>query len=466
MAEYLTKTIDDSRDLWPGRALEVRFRPGPGPITVTSRGVAVVVERPSGGPGSPWGQNPTIVDESLSDTGIGERIEELVELPLRIDLLHPGTPAPAQTVTGTPHQGAMQLRYNATSQDLSSVGEWVCRVTNVSESDLKGTFNTKVSYTSPVEIRTATFDLGLLNQLFFQVVEALGLEVRLYTSASAAQKRSRVSWSESVTKLLLDKDNENETLKEKILKKLAEEAPQVLEKIEFNNATTALNVRLPSIHTEKEVEIDIPLIPNPSFDIPLTVDIRDLNSRELHITLREQDGTSHNAVIDAAVQFETAGPTEILAKTPASISIPRVGEIGVGARVDLTSLTMKMSFRLIDGTPSAAVNVTATASASLIGVTDVEWEVGKAIGDALQGRIREYLDPPAVRSTVRDGVAAFLKALMRLGSDARLQSVKVDGRKLVVRYYREPVLMTVRPPDFQGIVRPTLDFEGIVRPTA
>ena len=378
MAEFLTKRVNDMRDLGRGRSLEIHFRPGqPGEITVTSDGFVKQKIPPL---------HP-LVGRDGDDDNEPPPVEGLTR---RIDLLRPGAAAPVATVTAGQNQGQVPLRYVATAADLIHAGDWVCRVTNLSNS--AGTFRTSVSYVSNVEIRSATFDLGLLNQLLFQAVGAAGIKIHLESSSSEDQKLSFVSWSQAITDVV-GKDRES--------------------------------FAIAHAHGRR---------------------LRDLSSysdfRGLRVGVRAKGGAS-DVVIQVLVGFETEG-TELQSMSDFTPS------------VDIQSLDFLLEISL-DGNPRVEVTTVATI---LGGKVDVSDEVRDGFHEAILDSLRKHDVPDKARV----GIPKFLTRLMRLGLGARIHRAHVDGQRLVVFYYRDPVLISV-PPTPVNTARGTARHAGVIKRT-
>jgi hypothetical protein len=98
----------------------------------------------------------------------------------------------------------LAVGYTATAADLAVAGDWSCRVFNATDADL--TFDTEIVYpsTTPLEHKTATFDVGLMNLMVAEAFAAGELGFHIQSSASGTDEQSYVSWSQAVADSLPD----------------------------------------------------------------------------------------------------------------------------------------------------------------------------------------------------------------------------------------------------------------------
>jgi hypothetical protein len=172
MSDFATLTITDTALIASEDQRNIPFKPvAAGPIRVVSKPKPVPLK-------------------SQTETGLLGRIE----------ILRPGSNTPVASVSVPAGGSELAANYTATAADLAAPGNFTCRVINASL--INSTFTTSISYQSDFEIRTASFDMGLLGAMLAEVASTAAVRVRLEGS-DANTKASVISWSAPIADLAL-----------------------------------------------------------------------------------------------------------------------------------------------------------------------------------------------------------------------------------------------------------------------
>jgi hypothetical protein len=374
MAEFLPKVVSIDEHLEPGASHEIRFRPQkPGDISVRCQGIDLILHQNRGH---------------------------------RVDLIRPGVAQPVATKSVNDHQGPLSLRFPATQAHLQIEGDWVCRLTNISDSG--GTFRGTVTFLSDIELHTATFDLDLLNHILSELVEIIGLKLKLETSNSIPL--SELSWSWTITELLSDPEHAEKFSNYK--QQLEEQVGGVLQPGGYKFHFPHIEVATPELIGEE--------------DDFVSVGIRDLNLDNRSPRLSITNDTTGALEILIHLGFETQG-------------------------VELVTVT--------DFVTGDIEHLSITVHVSLTGQSDVECDAsGKAdftvgsmdISDRIRSAVvtkRSMLNRLVVQHGLSDRITGFITTLMRLDTTARIHQVRVEPRRLVVSYFHGfPMIVIPEPP--------------------
>ena len=170
MSGFASVTVSDQAGIPAGQSRSIGFRPGrPGPVTVIS---------------TPAEQPP----KSQSEPGVLGSVEIVTASGAAVAWKS----APIGAV-------ALGLTYDATAADLVAQGNWTCRITNFSP--ISTSFTTTITSVSGFPVRTASFDVSLLNAILLEATALAAVCVRLQSSSDNSDQ-SVVSWSIPVANLI------------------------------------------------------------------------------------------------------------------------------------------------------------------------------------------------------------------------------------------------------------------------
>jgi hypothetical protein len=168
MPDFANQTKSDQANVGPKSHHDILFQPGqPGPISISST-------------------RPSSLLKSLAETG-------------HLELYRPGSTAPAAARLGVAGSSVLDLDFAATTADLAVKGDWTCRVFN--DGTDSAVYSTTITFVGDLPIKTASFDIALLNVMLSEVAATAAVRVHLESSGDTSA-RSVASWSVPVANLL------------------------------------------------------------------------------------------------------------------------------------------------------------------------------------------------------------------------------------------------------------------------
>jgi hypothetical protein len=303
----------------------------------------------------------------------------------RLDLLRPGSATPVASNKAAIGQNLLALTHAVTAAELAPAGDWTCRVFNATEANI--TFDTEITYPSTVQLehKTATFDVELLDLILAEAVAAGGLGWHIESSGSPDDQRSFVSWSQNVGDSLPDPYKGMSSYWFQVPDYRAESDFAVV-------SATWVVIRITGFDSDP--------------DAPVTAALSSENGvPALQVSVTFKPDTAKAVAIDSDVDLD---------KLDIELTVQ---SLTVDAGIDFYGNGLTV-------TPNLALTV--TVAGIDIGLSSyVNDKVASAVNDHLAGlptaTLRQYIDD-------------FFVNLMRLGTDATIQSYQSDGTTLTVNY--------------------------------
>ena len=317
----------------------------------------------------------------------------------RVELRRPGKPNPLAFYRAPIGQTELGLTYAVTEADLGPVGNWFCGVTNATDADVS--FDTEISYpsTTPLEHKSATFDITLLNLLLAEAVAASGLAFHIQSSASKDDQESNFSWSPNVANTLSG-DMKGQTAHWFQVDDYRAEGDAVI------GTATFVVLRIMGFDSDP--------------DAPVVASVTNENGTpSLQLTMALNANTAKLIPIDSDVDLDKLD-WEIDIHTPT-----------VDAGVDFYGNGLH-----------ATVDLSATVTVAGVGILDVSGYINGKVQDKVNGWLGVI-----TATALRGYIDGFFVNLMRLGSLATVEGYAIDAENqaLTVSYSIPDLVHPVHP---------------------
>jgi hypothetical protein len=297
----------------------------------------------------------------------------------RVDLYRPGKPDPLASYEARIGEIVLGLTYSATDADLVPAGNWTCRVHNATEADLS--FDTEISYPStiPLEHKTATFDVTLLNLLLAEAVAASGLAFHIQSSASKDDPESNVSWSINVANTLSG-SMKGQTAHWFQVDDYRAEGDAVI------GTATWVVLRITGFDSDP--------------DAPVLASVTNENGTPaLQITMALNANTAKLIPIDSDIDLDE-----------------------LGWEIDIHTPTIDAGVDFYGNGLHATVDLSATVTVAGVGVLDVSNYINGKVQDKINGWLSQI-----TQAALRGYMDGFFVNLMRLGSQATVEGYAIDA---------------------------------------
>jgi hypothetical protein len=246
------------------------------------------------------------------------------------------------------------------------------------------TFDTAVTYldATPLDHRTATFDVGLLNLIIAEAVHDAAVTWHLQSSASEDEHASRVTWSDAVAAFL--------------------------------GGQTELDFRIPDIRIEHNFDVgDLTLLvlrienfdSDPDAPVVAFVTADDVGTPQVEVVIPFLPDTAKIVAVDSDVNLD-----------------------GLDIEADVSSLEVDVALGF-----SGVLSATSSGAGELHVAGNAVYDLGSDLSLTVPQNLNGVLGGLAP-ATVRHTLDTFFIGLMRLGPKARIDRYLTDGTTLTVAY--------------------------------